>query len=213
MKESSIFKARKSMSFRFCIFSKLRRVWWNQQRADWIRMEHIPRIHHVAAPWHSHRSTEQIRRNTKNFHKKKFYLCQFSTTLPVTEKAIKKNVWQMPESSPFLQRDLVLVNGHLLVQVPKRSGILWKRIVHKEFGITSRKRCWWNSLKVDFQFSGQQLHCPGKVSKAKDTENCLYILLRIKRQLRPFSHYCFCKSAQSPRSSRKHVWRMRIPSR
>ena len=41
---------------------------------------------------------------------------------------MKKNVWQIPKSSPFLQRDLVLDNGHLLVQVPKRSGILWKRI-------------------------------------------------------------------------------------
>ena len=28
-----------------------------------------------------------------------------------------------------------------------------------------------------------------------------------------FSHNCFCKSAQSPRSSRKHVWRMWNPSR
>ena len=47
----------------------------------------------------------------------------------------------MPESSPYLQRSLVLDNSHLLVQVPKRNGILWKRIAHKEFGITSRKRC------------------------------------------------------------------------
>ena len=48
------------------------------------------------------------------------------------------NVWQMPESSKYLQEHLVFDNGHLLVQVLKRSGILWKRIVHKEFGITSR---------------------------------------------------------------------------
>ena len=46
----------------------------------------------------------------------------------------------MPESSPFLQRDLVLDNGHLLVQVLKRSGIPWKRIVHKEFGIISQTK-------------------------------------------------------------------------
>ena len=46
----------------------------------------------------------------------------------VTEKAMKKNVWQMPESSKYLQRNLVLDNGHLLVQVLKRSGILEKRI-------------------------------------------------------------------------------------
>ena len=61
---------------------------------------------------------------------------------------MKKNVWQMSKSSPYLQRSLVLDNGHLLVQVPKRSGILWKRIVHKEFGITSRTRCCWNSQKA-----------------------------------------------------------------
>ena len=47
---------------------------------------------------------------------------------------MKQNVWHMPKSSPYLQRSLVLNSGHLLVQVLKRSGILWKRIVPKEFG-------------------------------------------------------------------------------
>ena len=107
-------------------------------------------------------------------------------SFPVTVKAMKKNVWQMPKSSPYLQRSLVLDNGHFLVQVPKRSGILWKRIVHKEFGITSRTRCCWNSQKAGVQFSVQHLHCPGVISKAKDTENCRYILLRIIKQLRLF---------------------------
>ena len=41
---------------------------------------------------------------------------------------MKNNVWQMPELSKYLRRSLVLDNGHLLVQVLKRSGILWKRI-------------------------------------------------------------------------------------
>ena len=67
----------------------------------------------------------------------------------------------MPKSSPYLQGSLVLDNGHLLVQVPKRSGILWKRIVHKEFGITSRKRCCWNSQKADVQFSRCKLKSNG----------------------------------------------------
>ena len=43
----------------------------------------------------------------------------------------------------------------------------WKRIDHKEFEIILRKRCCWNSLKVDVQFSVQQLHCPGVSSKGK----------------------------------------------
>ena len=42
----------------------------------------------------------------------------------VTEKASKMNVWQMPESSKYLQENFVLDNGHLLDQVLKRSGIL-----------------------------------------------------------------------------------------
>ena len=64
---------------------------------------------------------------------------------------MKKNVWQMLDSYLCMQEDLEKDTGHSLVQVPKRSGILWKRIVHKEFGITSRKRCWWNSPKADVQ--------------------------------------------------------------
>ena len=107
-------------------------------------------------------------------------------TFLVTRKTMKKNVWQMQKSSPHLQRSLVLDNGHLVVQVPKRSGILWKRIAHKEFGIIPRKRCCWNLQKADVQFSVQQLHCPGVSSKAKDTANCPYILLRIITQLRLF---------------------------
>ena len=80
---------------------------------------------------------------------------------------------------------LVLVNGHLLDQILKRSGILL-RIVHKVPGIISRTRCRWNSQKAGVQFSVQQLQCPGVISKAKDTENCRYILLRIIQQLRLF---------------------------
>ena len=37
-----------------------------------------------------------------------------STTFLVTVKAMKKNVWQIPKSSPYLQRNSVLDNGHLL---------------------------------------------------------------------------------------------------
>ena len=99
------------------------------------------------------------------------------------EKATKMNVWQMPESSKYLQRDLVLDNGHSLVQVPRRSGLLWKRIVHKEFGTILRKRCWWISQRVDVQFSVND-YCPGVNSEAKDTENCRFTLLPTKKQLR-----------------------------
>ena len=50
----------------------------------------------------------------------------------------------------------------------------------------SRKKCCWNSQKADILLSVQRLHCPEVFSKAKDTENCRYILLRITHQLRLF---------------------------
>ena len=100
------------------------------------------------------------------FSQEEFYLCRCSTTFPVEQKAMQKNVWQIPKSSPYLQRSLVLDSGPLLVQVPKRNGILWKRTAHKEFGTISRKRCCWNSLRADVQFSVLRLHCPEVNSKA-----------------------------------------------
>ena len=103
----------------------------------------------------------------------------------VTEKATKMNVWQMPESSKYLRENLVLDNGHLLDQVLKRSGIL-QRIVHKELGIISRKKCCWNSQKADILLSVQRLHCPEVRSKAKDMENCRYTSLQMNSQLRQF---------------------------
>ena len=101
-------------------------------------------------------------------------------------KGIKKNIWQMPKSSPYLQGDSVLDNGHFLVQVPKRSGILWKRIAHKEFGITSRTRCCWNSQKADVQFSVQQHHFPEVNSEVEDMENCRFTIVPTRQRLKLF---------------------------
>ena len=39
----------------------------------------------------------------------------------MTEKAIKNNVWQMPESLKYLRENLVLDNGYLWDQILKRS--------------------------------------------------------------------------------------------
>ena len=62
----------------------------------------------------------------------------------------------------------------------------WYSIAHKEFGIISRKRCLWNSLRADVQFFVLRLHCPGVSSKAKNTENCRYTLLPTRKRLKLF---------------------------
>ena len=118
-----------------------------------------------------------------------FYSCRCSTTFPVERKTKKQNVWQRLFVSIYARN---FGTGHSLVQVLKRSGPLRKRIAHKEFWIISRTRCCWNSKKADVLFSVQQ---PSVISKANDTENCLYILLQMNTQLRHFSHNCSCQSA------------------
>ena len=52
------------------------------------------------------------------------YSCRCSTTFPVEQKTMKKNVWQTLDSYLCMQGNLVRDNGHSLVLVPKRSGIL-----------------------------------------------------------------------------------------
>ena len=75
----------------------------------------------------------------------------------------------------------------------------------RDFWTISRERCWWNSPKTDVRFSVLRPHCPEVNSEAKDMENCRFTLLPLRKQLYYFSHNCFCKSAQSLRSSRGNV--------
>ena len=50
---------------------------------------------------------------------------------------MKKNVWQTLDSHLCMQEDLVKDNGHSLVMVLRKSGLLSKKTVHKEFGTLS----------------------------------------------------------------------------
>ena len=50
--------------------------------------------------------------------------CQCSTTYPVEQKTTKQNVWQTPNSSLCTREDLEKDNGHLLVVVLRKSGLL-----------------------------------------------------------------------------------------
>ena len=93
--------------------------------------------------------------------------CQCSTTSLVDQETMKKNACQMPNAYLCTQGDLEKDNGHLLVLVLKRSGILSVKIVHKETGTIWRKGCWWNSQKADVQFSVLQVHCLRSTQKQR----------------------------------------------
>ena len=76
-------------------------------------------------------------------------------TSPVTEKATKKNVWQMPEWSKYLQRNLVLGNGHLVDQILKRSGILQRINSPQGAWDNIAEKCCWNLQRADILLSVQ----------------------------------------------------------
>ena len=97
---------------------------------------------------------------------------------------MNKNDWQTLDSYLCMQEDLVKDNGHSLVLVPKRSGLLLKKTVHKESGTILRNRCWWNSPRADVQFSVLRRHCLEVNSKAKDMVNCRFTLQPFRKRLR-----------------------------
>ena len=68
-----------------------------------------------------------------------FYLCRCSTTFPVEQRTMKKNVWQMLDSYHCMQEDWEKNNGHSLVLVQKRIGTPSVKIVHKVNGTKWRK--------------------------------------------------------------------------
>ena len=58
--------------------SKLQKLWQNRRRAHGIRVEYSPRIQYVAAQWRSQKFTVEIRRDTRNFHRKYFFMSMFN---------------------------------------------------------------------------------------------------------------------------------------
>ena len=81
------------------------------------------------------------------------------------DNEMKKKVWQILRSSLSMRRSLVWDNVIGPGSEKKWSSMeenspqwIWDHIAEK---------CWWNSLRVDVQFSVQRLHCPDVNSEAK----------------------------------------------
>ena len=148
---------------------------WNISQ-DSIRCSSAKKSKVYCTDWEKHQT----------FSQEEFYSCRCSTTFPVEQKTMKKNVWQMLDSYLCMQEDLEKDNGHSLVLVLRKSGTLSKKTVHKESGTKLQKGCCWNSLRADVQFSVLRLHCPEVILKAKDVENYRYTMQPTRKRLRLF---------------------------
>ena len=107
----------------------------------------------------------------------------------------------MPESSKYLQRNLVLDNGHLLVQVLKRNGIPVKNSPQGAWDHIADEQL------LEFAESGHPtFSATTPLSKSKGHGKLLIYFaadeLTIETNL---SHYSFCRSAQCLRSSGSYM--------
>ena len=201
-KESSIFSARRSTSFRILCrvlvrFSKTSQsndAW--EQRLGWIKSSQNYRNFDrfdgepMEFEWNIFPgfNTFQLSEEVKSLLYRLGVKSMFNDTSYGT-KTMKKNVWQTLDSYLCMQEDLEKDNGHSLVLVLRRSGTLSKKTVHKEFGTKLQKECCWNSLRADVQFSVLRLHCPEVNSKAKDMVNCRYTMQPTRKRLTLFFAY------------------------
>ena len=60
--------------------------------------------------------------------------CRCSTTSHGDQETMNKNASQMLDSFLYMQEDLEQDNGHFLVLVQRKTGILSVQILHKENG-------------------------------------------------------------------------------
>ena len=128
---------------------------------------------------------------SENFTGKIIFLCRCSTTFLVEQETMNKKVWQTLDSYLCMQENLVKDNGHSLVLIPKRRGILWKkRQSARNLGQIGGKDVDWIRRKRMSNFPCYDF-CPEVNLKAKDMVNCRFTLQPFRKRLRLFFAWVF----------------------
>ena len=181
MKESSIFNAQTSTSFQilYCVLVRSSRIRNRTMhgKKDWDGSNHLRFTKNFdridgepmefewifsqdsirCAQWRSRKFTVEIRRDTREFHRKDYIHVDVQRHF-LWIKRKRKNARRMPNSFLWLQKDLEQDNGHSLVLVLKRSGTVSVKTVHKENGTIWRKGWCWNLQKVVVQSFALRAH-------------------------------------------------------
>ena len=151
----------------------------------------------------SQKFTEQIRRNTRKIPQEECYLCRCSTTFPVTTKDNEKECLAHAKVVSLYAREVWYRTMVIYWSGFRKEVVfLWKRIAHKEFGINIAEK-----MLVEFAESG----CPifrattplsrGQPRSKGHRKLSIHYAADSGNDWDYFSHNCFCKPAQSLRSS------------
>ena len=187
----------------------LQRFWRYQWRADWVGVEHRPRIHNVAALRKINDLLSDLGETPETFTRRILFMSMFND-ISCDRKGTKEEC---------------LANAKVVSRLAKKFGIgQWSFIgPGSEEKLSSVKednpQGIWDHVAEKMLLEFAENGCPifratTPVSRCK--------LKRTRKTVDTFcctsrndwdnvSHSCVCQSAQSLRSSRKHVWRIRIP--
>ena len=97
-------------------------------------------IQHVAAQSRSQKFTVEIRRDTREFHRKDYFHVDVQRHFLWINRQCKRMRVKMLDSFLKMQGDFEQDNGHFLVLVQRKGGILSVQIVHKVNGTESQRR-------------------------------------------------------------------------
>ena len=174
------------------IFSKLQKLWRNRRWADGIRVEHLRQ---------SHRSTEQIRRNTRKFHRKN------SIYVDVQRYFLwNKRQWRRMSGKCSTR---IFVSK----KIAKRTVVIhwswfWEKVVlyqwrqsTRNLGQNCRKDVDWIRGKRMSNFPCYKSIVQRSTQKQRTLLVVASLCSRSENNWDYFSHNCLCKSAQSLRSS------------
>ena len=178
-----------------------------------IRVEYFHRIQYVAAQRRSQTFTVEIRGETRDFHRKHYIYVDVQwhflwikrqrkrmSGKCQTRISVRKKIWKrtMAIYWSWFWKEVVLYQWR---QSTERMGqYCWKHVVGIRWERMPNFQCY-NSI-VQRSFEKQ------RTWKTVDSLCC-----HSGNDWDYFSLNCFCKQAQSLRSSRRDVWRIRIPSR
>ena len=147
---------------------------------------------------------------TRNFPQEEFYSCQCSMTSLVTEKATKKNVWQMPGVVKVLARKFGIGQWSFIGPGSEKKWYsaenspqgAWDHIADAIAVGICRKRA------AYFPCNDSS---PGEISKARDRKNCQYTSLQMILQLTQFFALSFLPiSSVSTEQCRTYVKNLKL---
>ena len=144
--------------------------WW----ANGIRVEYLPRIHHIAALQQSPRVLVEYEHRARKFHWTDYLHVDVQRHLMGILRQWKG--MRIKRSARFSLCEKIFTRTMVIPRtwIRKRNDILLSTTNHKENGTELQSKWCWHLQKANTQSSDPWVHCLEECLRAKVVENCRY---------------------------------------